>query len=169
MDLWIPLLLFVIGFIALFLELFIPAVGIIGAVGIICMIIGTVLAYNHLGRIIGSIFLTGTLIGTPAMVVIGLKVFPKTFVGKRLILGDSQERATGFTSYSGEKYEGLTDKEGIALTTLRPSGMVRIDNKKFSVVTGGEMISKDEKVRVIKVEGSRIIVRKINPYKGSTS
>jgi membrane-bound serine protease (ClpP class) len=169
MDLWIPLLLFVIGFIALFLELFIPAVGIIGAVGIICMIIGTVLAYNHLGRIIGSIFLTGTLIGTPAMVVIGLKVFPKTFVGKRLILGDSQERDAGFTSYSGEKYEGLTDKEGIALTTLRPSGMVRIDNKKFSVVTGGEMISKDEKVRVIKVEGSRIIVRKINPYKGSTS
>ena len=159
MDLWVPVLLFVIGFIALFLELFIPAAGVIGGVGIICMITGTVLGYRYLGRVPGSIFLAGTLIGTPIMIVIGLKLFPKTFVGRKLILSQSQEKESGFTSYTEDMYEGLTGKTGTALTTLRPSGMVMIGSKKYSVVTSGEMILKGREVRVIKVEGSRIVVR----------
>lgn len=160
MEFWIPLLLFAIGFIALFLELFIPAVGVIGAAGIICMISGTIVAYNSLGKIIGSIFLSGILIGTPAMIMIGFKVFPKSFVGKRLILHKSMEQEAGYTSADSEKYNGLVGKQGIVVTTLRPSGMVKIDGKKFSVVTSGEMIQKDEVVRVLKVEGNRIVVRK---------
>ncbi|GAF78185.1 unnamed protein product [marine sediment metagenome] len=160
MEFWIPLLLFAIGFIALFLELFIPAAGVIGAAGIICMISGTILAYNSLGKIVGSIFLSGILIGTPAMIMIGLKVFPKSFVGKRLILHKSMEQEAGYTSADSEKYNGLVGKQGIVVTTLRPSGMVNIDGKKFSVVTSGEMIQKDEVVHVLKVEGSRIVVRK---------
>jgi membrane-bound serine protease (ClpP class) len=159
MDLWVPVFLFVIGFIALFLELFVPAAGVIGGAGIICMIIGTVLGYRHLGKAVGTIFLTGTLIGTPMMIVIGLKLFPKTFVGRKLILSHSQEKESGFTSYSKDMYDGLTGKTGKALTTLRPSGMVMIGSKKYSVVTSGEMIMKDKEVRVIKVEGSRIVVR----------
>ena len=160
MEFWIPLLLFAIGFIALFLELFIPAAGVIGAAGIICMISGTILAYNSLGKIIGSIFLSGILIGTPAMIMIGLKVFPKSFVGKRLILHKSMEQEAGYTSADSEKYNGLVGKQGIVVTILRPSGMVKIDGKKFSVVTSGEMIQKDEVVSVLKVEGNRIVVRK---------
>jgi membrane-bound serine protease (ClpP class) len=159
MDIWIPVLLFVVGFVALFLELFVPAAGVIGGTGIICMIVGTVLGYRNLGRLTGSILLAGTLIGTPAMIVIGLKLFPKTFVGRKLILSQSQQRESGFTSYTENMYEGLTGKTGTALTTLRPSGMVMIDSKKYSVVTSGEMIQRNAAVRVIKVEGSRIVVR----------
>ena len=159
MDPWIPVLLFVIGFIALFLELFVPAAGVIGGAGIICMIIGTVLGYRYLGKAAGTIFLAGTLIGTPAMIVIGLKLFPKTFVGKKLILSHSQQQESGFTSYTEDMYEGLAGKTGTSVTPLRPSGMVRIGSKKYSVVTSGEMILKDKQVKVIKVEGSRIVVR----------
>ena len=100
MIIWIPLLLFVVGFIALFLELFVPSLGMIGAAGIICMIAGTILGYRNFGPTVGTIFLTGTLVGTPLMIVIGLKVFPKTFVGKKLILSVSQQRETGFASYT---------------------------------------------------------------------
>ena len=159
MDPWIPVLLFVVGFIALFLELFVPAAGVIGGAGIICMIIGTVLGYRYLGRTAGFLFLAGTLIGTPAMIVIGLKLFPKTFVGKKLILSHSQQPESGFTSYTEEMYEGLAGKTGTAVTPLRPSGMVMIGSKKYSVVTSGEMILKNKQVKVIKVEGSRIVVR----------
>ncbi len=165
MVIWVPLLLFVVGFIALFLELFVPAAGLIGAAGIVCMITGTVLGYRNFGNTVGSLFLTGTLIGTPAMIIIGLKVFPKTFVGKKLILGMTQKRETGFTSYSSEMYEGLMEKEGETLTTLRPSGMVLIDGKKYSVVTSGEMIDRGVKIKVIKVEGSRVVVRKVSAKK----
>jgi membrane-bound serine protease (ClpP class) len=160
MELWIPVLLFVIGFIALFLELFVPAAGIIGAAGIICMIVATVLAYNSIGKLVGSLFLTGVLVGTPSMIMLGLKVFPRSFIGKRLILHQSMDQEEGFNSAEGEKYKDLLGKEGITVTMLRPSGMVRIDGKKYSVVTSGELIEKEEMVSVIRVEGNRIVVRR---------
>jgi len=166
MSLWVPVLLFIVGFLALFLELFVPAAGMIGAVGIGCMITGTVFGYRFFGNVVGSLFLTGTLIGTPAIIIVGLKVFPKTFVGKKLILRESQKRESGFTSYTSERYEGLARKEGTAVTTLRPSGMIVIGSRKYSVVTSGEMIAKGEQVKVIKVEGSRIVVRKIHEKGG---
>jgi membrane-bound serine protease (ClpP class) len=117
---------------------------------------------------VGTLFLTGTLIGTPAMIVIGLKMFPKTFVGKKLILSFSQEREDGFASYSTERYDGLEGTEGEALTMLRPSGMARFDGKKYSVVTSGELIEKGTAIRVVKVEGSRVVVRSVKPEKGDT-
>lgn len=160
MEIWIPLLLFVVGFVALFLELFVPAAGVVGALGIICMIVGTVLAYTSSGRFVGSIFLAGVLIGTPVMIMLGLKAFPKSFVGKKLILSKSLEQEEGFTSAENEKYQILKGREGLAVTNLRPSGMIVIDGKKYSVVTAGEMIEKQAQVRVVKVEGNRIVVRK---------
>jgi membrane-bound serine protease (ClpP class) len=168
MVIWFPILLFVVGFIALFIELFVPAAGVIGAAGIICMIIGTVLGYRSFGPTVGTLFLTGTLIGVPAMIVIGLKLFPRTFVGKRLILSFSQRQEEGFTSYTSERYDDLLGKEGEALTMLRPSGMVLIDGRKQSVVTSGELVERGERVRVIKVEGSRVVVRRA-PLKSQDS
>jgi membrane-bound serine protease (ClpP class) len=161
MLIWVPVLLFIVGFVALFAELFVPAAGLIGGAGIVCMIVGTVLGYRNYGATVGTLFLTGTLIGTPAMIVIGLKLFPKTFVGKKLILGFSQGRETGFTSYTSERYEGLEGEEGEALTMLRPSGMAAINGRKYSVVTSGELIEKGTPIRVIKVEGSRVVVRRV--------
>ncbi len=167
MELWLPILLFFLGFTALFIELLVPAVGTIGGTGIICMVASTVLAYRNFGSPVGTIFLVGTLVGTPALVLVGLKMFPKTFVGKKLILGDAQDQQRGFTSYSGEQYRGLAGKQGTALTMLRPSGMVMIDDRKYSVVTGGDLIEKGSRVRVVKVEGSRIVVRRLKASDGS--
>ena len=166
MLIWMPVLLFVVGFIALFLELFVPAAGMIGGAGIVCMIVGTVLGYRHFGTTVGTLFLIGTLIGTPAMIVIGLKMFPKTFVGRKLILSFSQQRESGFASYTSERYEDLEGVEGEALTMLRPSGMARFNGKKYSVVTSGELVERGTPIRVVKVEGSRVVVRAVKPVKG---
>ena len=166
MTVWVPLLLFIVGFIALFLELFVPAAGMIGGSGIVCMIVSTVLGYRGFGTTTGSLLLTGTLIGTPAMILIGLKVFPRTFVGKKLILSLSQDREGGYTAYNPPLYENLTGREGTAATMLRPSGMVMIDDKKYSVVTAGEIIEKGTRIRVVRVEGNRIVVRRAE-LKGS--
>ena len=162
MEFWLPILLFAVGFIALFLELFVPAIGLIGALGMGCMIVATVLAYRSLGKAAGTLFVVAILIGTPAMIMLGLKFFPKSFVGRRLILHQSMEQEEGFSSSDVARYSELLGKEGTAITTLRPSGMAHIDGRKYSVVTGGEMIQKDEEVKVVKVEGNRIVVRNLS-------
>jgi membrane-bound serine protease (ClpP class) len=161
MALWVPITLTAIGFVAIFLELFVPAAGVIGAAGIISMIVATVLAWVYHGRAAGTVLLACVLLGTPFVLWIGFKVFPKSFVGKRLILGESQRKESGYTSYTSERYDDLIDKQGVTITMLRPSGMVRIGENKYSVVTQGELIEKDERVRVVKIEGSRIVVRKV--------
>jgi membrane-bound serine protease (ClpP class) len=156
----VPVLLFVVGFVALFLELFLPAAGVVGAMGLVCMITATVLAYRSVGTAAGTVFLAGILVGTPAMIMLGLKAFPKSFIGKRLILHQSMEQESGYTSSDVETYRGLLGKAGTALTTLRPAGTAGIGNRKYSVVTGGEMIDKNEAVVVVQVEGNRVVVRK---------
>jgi membrane-bound serine protease (ClpP class) len=44
---------------------------------------------------------------------------------------------------------------------LRPAGKAKINGKKFDVVTEGGYVQKNEKVKVIMIEGKKIVVRKI--------
>ncbi len=110
--------------------------------------------------------LATALVTTPLALFLGLKYFPKTFIGKRLILSDSFDRDSGYASYTSSDYEGLVGKHGRAKTTLRPSGVAEIDGRKHSVVTAGEFIEQDAAIRVVRVEGSRVVVRRAESSEG---
>jgi membrane-bound serine protease (ClpP class) len=89
-------------------------------------------------------------------------VIPATFIFglKRLTLKKAQNDGEGYTS-GPAGLDALLSREGTALTPLRPSGTAVIDGKRVDVVTEGEMIDKDKPVRVIKVEGGRVVVRMV--------
>ena len=53
-------------------------------------------------------------------------------------------------------------REGVAVTKLRPSGMIEVDHEKIDAVTSGEFIEKDSRIKIIRVEGRKIIVKKID-------
>ena len=160
MSLWIPIALFGMGIIFLYIEFVVPALGVIGGTGIICLIASVVISYVKLGNNYGIFFLIALIVGVPGVVVWGLKIFPKTFFGKRLILNRSERVEDGFSSESNNNVN-LLGKEGVAITKLRPSGFAIIDNKKYSVVTSGEMIERGSRVRIVKIKGNSIIVEKI--------
>jgi membrane-bound serine protease (ClpP class) len=61
----------------------------------------------------------------------------------------------------GIDLSGLINQHGSAQTNLRPSGTVVIGNRRVDVVTEGTMIDKDTAVRVVAVEGNRVVVREI--------
>ncbi|MBT3275533.1 MAG: hypothetical protein HN368_20420 [Spirochaetales bacterium] len=148
------------GLAAIIVEFFVPAAGIIGVLGFGSIVSGIVLAYARHGTTVGAMFLIGAVIATPAVIALYFKLFPKSFVGRWLILKGEQKRIDGFSSYEHDGYSHLADAPGVAITDLRPSGMAIFNEIKYSVVTGGEYIEQGEKVRVDTVEGSRIIVRK---------
>ena len=160
MPLWGSFVLIGVGLIAIFAELLIPAFGLIGLAGLGSVIAAVVFAYNEHGDALGTVVLATALVTTPLALFLGLKYFPKTFIGKRLILSDSFDRDSGYASYTSSSYEGLVGKHGRAKTTLRPSGVAEIDGRKQSVVTAGEFIEQDAPVRVVRVEGSRVVVRR---------
>ena len=52
-------------------------------------------------------------------------------------------------------------REGETTTVLRPTGMAEFDGVKLNVLSEGEFIPAGVKVRIVRVEGSRILVHKV--------
>ena len=156
---WLAIGLAAAGVLAIILEVFIPSAGIIGIAGLGSIIASIVIAYQRLGNLIGSIYLAVVLVLVPVFIVLYFRFFPRSPVGRWLISQDRQDASKGYSSFTAEKYTDLIGKEGTTLTILRPVGMVRIDGQKYSAVTGGEFIEKDKLIKVVKVEGSRVVVR----------
>ena len=53
-------------------------------------------------------------------------------------------------------------REGVTQTPLRPSGIIVIDGERKSVVTEGEFLDAGKTVRIIHVNGSRIVVEPVS-------
>ena len=62
------------------------------------------------------------------------------------------------TEQIGDDLLKLDGKAGITNTDLRPSGVAIIEGDKYDVVSNGEYIKKDSPIRVVKIEGRKITV-----------
>lgn len=149
-----------VGTAALIVELFVPAGGLIGLVGIGSIITAVVRAFQTQGNLTGSVFLMATFIAVPTIFVLYFKFFPGSFMGKKLILFRSQSQADGYSSHTDHPYEELPGRSGITETKLRPAGMILVDEQRYSAVTDGEFIDENTSVTIIRTEGNRIVVRK---------
>ena len=155
----LPIILAVIGLASILLEFFIPAFGLIGAIGAGSIIAGIVLAFK-VSSTAGSVLLISSLILIPVLMMIFFRLFPKTFIGKKLILHRVFNREDGFESSQAD-YSGLKGKTGTVASDLRPSGTIIVDNTKYNAVSSGEYIEKSKVITVIKTEGSKITVAEV--------
>lgn len=163
-NIW-EILIFVIGLGLLLVEIFyIPGFGFLGVIGIL-MMFGSIF-FGLLGDlptitgddISGAITqLASSIVSGIIFIIILSKFLPKTTIWNRLILFHAERIQEGFTSNPDLSY--LFGKEGRAVTQLRPAGIALIENKRVDVVTEGEYISADSQIVVLKVEGSKVIVR----------
>jgi len=158
-SIWILAGLALIGLLAILLEGFLPAGGLIGIGGGLCLIAVIVLAFLKIGTIAGGVSLGSLAVLAPLAFYLGFKRFPQSSMGRSLVLSDRQAGETGYASYTPKLYQDLLGAEGVSFTSLRPSGMVKIGGRKYSAVTSGEYVEKDALVRVVEVHGSRIVVR----------
>jgi membrane-bound serine protease (ClpP class) len=152
--------LFFIGLLAIIVEFFVPAVGIIGIIGGGSIIGSVVFAYLDYGILIGSVFLLAALILIPLTIIFYFKIFPKTIIGKKLILNTNQSHESGFISFTQDKYKNLKGSSGIVIKGMRPVGTVEIEGQKYTAITNGEYLELDSKIQVFKVEGNRVFVKK---------
>jgi len=164
----LDILLFIVGVLLLIVEVFvIPGFGIFGIAGIILMIAGLFLGLiSDLPLIDGDILstaimqLAGSFLLSGVVIFLLAKTLPKSKIWNKLILKDNINEKSGYTS--NKKFSHLVKKEGIALTDLRPAGTVIINEQRYDVVTQGEYIEKDSKIKVIEIEGSKIVVKILN-------
>jgi membrane-bound serine protease (ClpP class) len=145
------IILLILGAVLLFLETLLPGM-IAGILGIICLLAAIALGYQDFGAQTGSILVMIVLVGLVSGVFIWLKFFPESRIARKFI----SQGAVG--ELGVEKLE-LLNGTGVALTQLRPSGTARINGQRVDVVTEGGLIERGAKLKVVAIEGTRIVVR----------
>ncbi|MCZ8536075.1 nodulation protein NfeD [Paenisporosarcina quisquiliarum] len=151
------ILLFVLGVGFIIAEFFLPGAiaGIIGA----ALIIGSILLAG------GNVFHMGIAVLIALMVAIVGMVILMKFFGKNLklfnkiILKDATDTEHGYVS-NVNRYE-LIGRMAVSMTPLRPSGTIMLDGERIDAVTEGGYVDANKIVKIIKVEGSRTVVREV--------
>ncbi len=160
----VEILMFIGGVILLLTEIFvIPGFGIAGISGIVLIFLSIFLSLIGSEPFITSetismaiIQLAFAIIAALALIFLLAKYLPKSSIFNKLVLSDSEKSEEGFVSVSEEPE--LLGKTGVAITILRPVGIAEIEGKRVEVVSDGEFIQPGTEIKVIKVEGMRVLV-----------
>lgn len=150
-------IIFLFGLIFLIIEIIVPG-GIFGTIGTIALFYSVVVAAKSV-----TIGLSALAIGIVAAVLfiwILYKFFGFRTTWSRIILTSKQANEEGYTSSKNRKH--LIGKKGTALSALRPAGWAMIEGHKEDVVSEGELIPKDATIIVTNVEGTRVVVKKVD-------
>jgi len=149
------IIIFVIGVLLVIGEFFLPG-GISGILGAAAIIASIILAGGDIEQMIIAVIIALT-VAMVGMVII-MKFFGKGLrVLNKVILSDATTTEKGYVS--NKNRVELVGKIAVTMTPLRPAGTIRIDNERIDAVSDGSFIGKDKHVKIIKVEGSRIVVR----------
>jgi membrane-bound serine protease (ClpP class) len=149
------IVLFVAGIVLLMLEIFIPSFGILGIAGFISLVSGIILAAYKTEQALASLGLA--LLGAVLILFAFFRFFKHRGVWNKFILRDEFKTESGYVSSAPKQH--LIGRTGTAVTVLRPAGIALIDDQRIDVVADGEFIQAGQAVRVVLVEGSRVVVR----------
>jgi membrane-bound serine protease (ClpP class) len=168
---WEETVVFAIGLALLAVEIFVlPGFGFAGVLGILLMLAGLVMAMvEHwpggpwlptwpqlqlpLLKVAGGF--AGSVV---VMLALG-RFLPETSLFRKLELSATTSTAEGYTSAKGEA-AALLGATGVAETQLRPAGKGRFDGRLVDVMTQGDLIEKGASIRIIEVQGSRVVVER---------
>jgi membrane-bound ClpP family serine protease len=156
MLMWIIIVsLLLIGLALIIVELvFIPGTTVVGLLGLIFTIVGIVISYNHFGSDVGFYILVGTVVTTLVALFYSFR-------------SGAWSRFSLKTSIDSKVNEGInnvlnTGDEGITISTLRPIGKAEFKTGTFEVKTIGNYVEQGQKVKIIQVDASQIIVEPLN-------
>ncbi|WP_156851271.1 NfeD family protein [Planococcus donghaensis] len=152
------IILLVIGFGLLVAEFIIPG-GVAGFLGV-AAILGSILLAGGDLKTTAIAVLIAMIVATVGMVIV-VKFFGKRLsLFKRIILMDATDTASGYVSTTNRPE--LVGKIARTLTALRPSGTIQLEDERIDAVSEGRFIDSGKNVKIIKVEGSRIVVRELD-------
>ena len=151
------LILFIIGLILLVIEVIVPGFGLPGIGGMAFVFLGVILAVDSITTALLSLSIA--IIVTAIVTTILIKMgFKSKFLGK-VVLNSNHSTERGYLST--DTHSIYLDKIGTTQTELRPTGFIEIEGIRLDALSDVGFISKDTKVRVVRVEGSKIFVRRV--------
>lgn len=156
-DEWYTIIIFVLGISLLIFEVFIPDFGIAGIIGILLIILGLYQTLGDLTQAVRDVSIA-FLVSIGLVVVLAKRGYSFDNFSK-LVLNTDLNSSRGFLSSTD--YSALLGKTGTTLTGLRPTGKAVFEETIVDVLSEGGSIPKDSEIEVVKVEGSKIVVRRL--------
>lgn len=148
------LILLLVGVGLLVVELYIPGFGVPGILGIVTIALGFILLRPPLAEGI-LLFVILAAILCVALCIFLVTASKGRLDNTRLALRDVAIDPNAAASNDLNRFIG---RDGVTRTALRPSGIAEFDGEKLNVVSDGEFIAQGVPVRVMRVEGNRIVV-----------
>ncbi len=148
----IVLSLILVGITFLLLEiLVVPGATVVGLLGLVLVIAGVVVSFNHYGTEIGIMTLAGTLVLSLIAITIALrsttwkKAMHASVLDGKVNIFDADKVVRGH--------------EGVTITRLNPMGKALIGSEYYEVSSKDNLIAENTPIVVVKVEGNKIIVK----------
>lgn len=151
---------FLLGLILLIVEAFMPGFGLPGISGVLLEVAAIVMTYMAHGGL-AALGITLIILAVVALAVsLMLRSVNRGRLSKSsVILNDTESTEEGYVAV--RDMEVFLGKEGVTTTVLRPTGMAEFDGVKLNVQADGEYIAKAVPVRVDRIEGARVVVRRV--------
>jgi len=142
------------------LELFIPSGGLLGVAAAAALIAAIVIGFMH-SLSAGAAIVVGAAVLVPIVVSIGLRIWPSTPIGRRMLTLNPEADARREAELRAER-EAIVGKKGIAKSNLLPSGLIEVDGVRMDAISLGMAIDAGQLVEIVSVSAGKIRVRAID-------
>ena len=166
MELLLPIVLILVGLGLILVEVYVvPGFNVVGILGFLLLLFAVGIVFAEEGLAWGLTTLAATAAATGGTFYwLWTSGAWDRFILETTLKAD-EESVTREHEYRS-RYLG---KVGIAVTPLRPTGIVEIDGERIEVVTEGAFIAAGSSVRVVAMDRRRYFVRLTDAVSESTS
>ncbi len=155
---FLSIALLLLGFVCVLLEVFVPSGGVLGVLAAVLLITAVTFGFVGGGQIFGVVVLAVAFLTVPVLVGWGLSVWPKTPLGRQMVLWPPEPSEGSPTDGWEKSTSARVGQIGVAVTELLPGGVVEIGGREFSAVASFAPVPKGTIVRVKEVRISYLVV-----------
>lgn len=149
--------LLALAFFLVLLELVVPSGGILGVCAGAAVLASVVIGFLH-SFTLGAAMLMIAGFGVPAMIWLGLRLWPNTPIGRRMLNIDPEAEAAR-RKLEEESRNRWLGKVGVAKINLLPNGIIDIDGQSLDAISLGGAIDHGTHVEVVNVIAGKFHVR----------
>jgi len=139
-------LLFIAGVILMVAEVLLPTHGLLGLLGVLSFA-GTTVALYFVNQWLGVGTLAALVFSSPFWFMAAMRMWPKTPVGKRLVLNAT------VPSHPSQAASLQRGQEGVAMTEMRPMGECEFSGVRVQANSQLGIIAAGTKVRIVALDG----------------
>ena len=154
----ISVILFGIGVIFVIIELLIVG-AVIGFFGIVLISLSLIMLGDNLFIMLFNVIIA-VILSIVEWVILVKLLNRKIPFFEKVVLKDSTNAEAGYRSHDDRSH--LVGKIARTSTDLRPAGIILINDERIDAVSDGSFILRNKDVKILEVEGTRVVVREID-------